>query len=225
MSKRYMLCGVLLFCLHAAHAGAVFINSNTITFQQVLDNFSKVDKNNLPGIPVNEATLPKPYDYLLTQNLMTPGIENYYQRTPIVQTIHAVRDRKNNTYSRIIVMLIDKDLARNNAEIAQEKNQEVLVETAVVTMNFAELPEKVVSGVLTSKIPFGKLLVDNQVAIVNKDRAYFSIRCNKPLSALTHCTLNTRIYGRVNTIMRADTKQWLARIVEILPGVVREDIG
>ena len=225
MIKRIVLSCVLIFCLHSAYSGAVFINNDTTTFQQLLNNFSKVDKDNLPGTRVDESALPKPYDYLLTQPLMTPGIETYYQRSAIVQTIHAVRDQKNNTYSRIITMLLDKNLTRNNPTIAQEKNEEVMVETAVVIMNFKELPESVKAGVLKSNIPFGKLLVDNHVDIVNKDRAYFSIRCNKPLSALTQCNINTRIYGRVNKIMRADNNQWLARIVEILPGVSKGDIG
>lgn len=224
MIKKLILCGVLINFLNISYAGAVFINSETTTFQQLLDNFAKVDKNNLPGTPVNKDTLPVPYDYLLTQPLMTPGIEKYYQRSPIVHTIYAVKDEKNNIYSRIIIMLLDKNQTRNNALIAQDKKEEVVVETAVVAMNFNELPEKVKTGVLASNVPFGKLLIANQVKIVDKDRAYFSIRCNRPLSALTLCKINSKIYGRVNTIARADNKKWLARVIEILPGLKREDL-
>ncbi len=225
MIKRLILCSVLLVnFLNVSHAGEAFIDSETTTFHQLLDNFAKVDKNHLPGTPIKQDMLPEPYDYLLMQPLMTPGIEKYYQRSPIVQTIYAVKDEEKNTYSRIIIMLLDKNQARNNAEVAQEKNEEVVVETAVVTMNFNELPEKVKTGVLTTNVPFGKLLIANKVKIVGRDRAFFSIRCNKPLSALTLCKINSKIYGRVNTIVRADNKKWLARVIEILPGITKEDL-
>ncbi len=219
MIKKMLFIAVFSHFSTVSWAGVPLINNNTTTFQQVLDNFSKVNKNNLPGKPIDRNMLPKPFDFLLTQPLMTPGIEKYYQRTPIVQTIFAVQDQKENRYSRIVSMLIDSDSNRNNAEIAQEKNQEVIVETAVISMNFNELPDKVKAGVLTTNIPLGKLLVENQVKTTIKDRAYFSIRCNKPLSALTHCKIHSTIFGRVNTIIRADNKRWIARVIEILPGV------
>lgn len=225
MIKKILFIGVLSHFLTVSWAGVAFINNNTTTFQQVLVNFSKVNKNNLPGKPINRNMLPIPFDFLLTQPLMTPGVEKYYQRTPIVQTIYAVQDQKTNCYSRIVSMLIDGDLNRNNAEVAQEKNQALIVETAVISMNFNELPDKVKAGVLTTNIPLGKLLVENQVKTTIKDRAYFSLGCNRPLSALTHCKLGTAIYGRVNTIIRADNKRWIARVIEILPGLTRKEIS
>lgn len=224
MIKQLILCGVLINFLTISHAGGAFISSETTTFHQLVDNFAKVDKNNLPGTVVSKKALPVPYDYLLTQHFMTPSIEKYYQRTPIIQKIYATKDEENNIYSRIIIMLLDKNQARNDAEIAQVKKEEVVVGTAVIAMNFNELPEKVITGVLTSNVPLGKLLVTNRIRVVHKDRAYFSIRCNKPLSALTLCKINSTIYGRINTIIRADNKRWLARVIEILPGVTREDL-
>lgn len=222
MIKKLILCSVLINFLNVLHAEAAFINTDTTTFQQLVVNFSKIDKHNLPGIAVKKNKLPAPYDYLLTQSLMTPAIEKYYQRTPVIQKIYSAKNEENNTYSRIIIMLIDKDKVRDNADIAQEKKEEVVVATAVIEMNFNELPEKIKNQVLTTNVPFGKLLATNRLRIVSKDRAYFSIPCNKPLSALTLCKINSTIYGRINTIIRADNKKWLARVIEILPGLGKE---
>ena len=219
MIKKLILCSVLIHFLNVLHAEAAFINAETTTFHQLLVNFSKIDTHNLPGMAVKKNKLPAPYDYLLTQSLMTPAIEKYYQRSPVIQKIYSVKNEESNTYSRISIMLIDKDKVRNNADIAQEKNEEVVVATAVIEMNFNALPEKIRNEVLTTNVPFGKLLVANRLRIVSKDRVYFSLRCNKPLSALTLCKVNSSIYGRINTIIRADNKKWLARVIEILPGL------
>ena len=162
--------------------------------------------------------LPIPYDYLLTQPLMTKGIENYYQRTPIIKTIYAMKSSDNKLYSRAITMLIDPNKTRNFPELARKKKEAIVVELAFITMNFKELPETVTTGVLKTNTPFGTLLSKSNVKILTTNRTYFSTKCYKKLSSLTRCKLNSLIYGRTNTIVRSDNSKWLAHVVEILPG-------
>ena len=74
---------------------------------------------------------------------------------------------------------------------------------------------------LNTNVPFGKLLSNNHVKISIKDRTYFSVKCDKLVASLTHCHLNSKLYGRTNTIIKADNNKWLAHVVEILPGVLK----
>lgn len=166
---------------------------------------------------LKQDMLPSPYNYLLTQALMTLGIEHYYQRTPIIQTIFAQQNRQDKTYSRIIVMLVDRNKTRNNAKQALKIKEQVPVELALITMNFNELPLKFIHDVLHSNVPFGKLLIKHHIKTTSSSRKYFLIHCNETLASLIHCDLNSVIYGRNNTITQVDNKKWLAHVIEILP--------
>lgn len=167
---------------------------------------------------VNQSMLPHPYNYLLTQPLMTKGIEKYYQRTAIIQKIYAKKNKRDNTYYRTIIMLLDHNKARNNARLAQKKKEVMVAELAFITINFNALPQKVIANILNTNIPLGKLLLTHHIKTSSINRSYFSIRCDAVLSSLTHCNLNSQLYGRTNTLIRMDNKQWIARVVEILPG-------
>ncbi len=172
---------------------------------------------------VDAEVLPSPYNYLLLQPLMTIGIEKYYQRTPVIQTIYAEKNQQNNTYSRAIFMLIDNDKARNNVLLAKDKNQLRVVELAFITINFNELSPQVINEVLNTNTPFGKILANNKVNVAVINRSYFELQCGAVLSSLTACNLHSKIYGRTNTLVGADKQKWLAQVVEILPGFLNEN--
>ncbi|KTD25957.1 hypothetical protein [Legionella maceachernii] len=167
---------------------------------------------------VNKNELPSPYDFLLTQHLMTIGVEQYYHRTPEIQSIHITKNPKANTYSRVVTLLIDRDRARNNVKIAQMKQDTLAVELAFITINFNALPQKVINAVLNTQVPFGKLLATNKIETLNINRHYFSAQCNEVIAKYISCNKNAVIYGRTNTIIRKKDKQWLAQVVEILSG-------
>jgi chorismate-pyruvate lyase len=84
-------------------------------------------------------------------------------------------------------------------------------------MNFNELPKKVIADVLNTDVPLGKSLLTNHVKTFSTERSYFSVRYNKVLFSLTHCDLDSKLYGRTNTLIRADNNRWIAHVVEILP--------
>lgn len=52
----------------------------SVPIQEKIMNLSDAVK----GTKISKDMLPVPYDYLLTQPLMTHGIEKYYQRTPFM---------------------------------------------------------------------------------------------------------------------------------------------
>lgn len=188
-----------------------------VVIQERMDNLSIfLNIKGLTTVAVNKDSLPNPYNFLLSQPLMTLGIEQYYQRTPEIKTIYAKQDRKNNRYSRAIYMVLNKE-KKNNSKLRKSDN--VTVELAFITINFGALPNKVVKSILQSKIPFGKLLANNKIDILTKDRAYFSVRCTDDLIKILPCKTDTPVYGRINTLVRKDTQNWVAQVIEILSDV------
>ncbi|MBA2652194.1 MAG: hypothetical protein H0U73_08010 [Tatlockia sp.] len=202
MIKRFFLFCVLIRIICISQAADL----PTQSLEQKRINLSNIVKL---GTKVNQANLPFPYDYLLTQPLMTKGIEKYYQCTAIIQTVYAKKNSTNNTFFRIILMLL-----KPNSKL-KEKEAPV-VELAFITMNFKELPQTIINDVLDTNIPFGKSLLKNHFKTRSRDRQYFSVSCDNVLSSLTHCTLNRKLYGRSNTLLRKDNNRWIARVVEIL---------
>ncbi|KTD61436.1 hypothetical protein [Legionella spiritensis] len=215
----------LLFALaypwHATHAMPYLAanEQHNLVHQRVHDLAALLKQDDLIAAQVDLESLPSPYNALLTQPLMTTGLTSYYQRTPKIQTLFAKQNKVQKTFSRAIIMLIDKNRIRNNVEIARNKKESIVIELAFITMNFNELPKQIIDHILHDNIPFGQLLADHRIDTLTKDRAYFSLHCTKALSDLIHCKVNSTIYGRTNTLINKKNHRWLARVVEILPGI------
>lgn len=212
LAKNIFIFFSLLGILHSSYAVPSVTEGSLTTLHQHMQPFTRFKKLSDKVQPVKLNQLPPPYHYLLTQPLMTLGIKTYYQQTPIIQTHSAVKNIDSNTYSRIIVMLVSS-LSNKNAN----NDYSIVVEIAFITMNFNALPTKVIDGVLHSHTPFGQLLVENHIKVVSQDRFYFSLPCDQQFASLTHCVLNSKLYGRTNTLIRKDNQQWVAQVVEILP--------
>ncbi|KTD67239.1 hypothetical protein Lste_3445 [Legionella steelei] len=188
--------------------------------KKIQEEINKLAAINKIGIKVSSAQLPSPYNELLTQPLMTQGIEKHYGRRAIIKTIFANQNSENNTYRRSIVMLVDSNKERNEPNFAQTKKEAMVVELAFITMNFNELPKNMKEEVLQTNIPFGKLLIKHHIQALSQNRNYYKLQCGRALASLINCNLNASIYGRTNTLIRADNKKWLAHVVEILPNPV-----
>jgi hypothetical protein len=171
---------------------------------------------------VKENNIPNPYHFLLTQPLMTVGMTHYYQRTPkIRKPLYVIFNSNKMIYSRAVIMIVDKNKNRDDALLADKKNESVIVELGLIAMNFKTLPSSVIEGVKHSQIPFGILLANNKIAIHNADMTFFSLKCNKYLSTFLICQIGKTLYGRSNTLIRNDNNQWVAHVVEILTGANR----
>ncbi|ARM35054.2 hypothetical protein B0B39_16740 [Legionella longbeachae] len=194
-----------------------FANSSYEIAYPELNKLAQIDTH---GEKVSLSQLPNPYNVLLTQPLMTKAIEKYYDRSAIIKTIEAHIEQSGNIYHRSIIMLVDRNKARNKPDIAQTKKEAIVAELAFITINFDELPKELVNDVLHTNIPFGKLLTQYQVQVLTQDRSYFKVSCSETLAALISCPLNNPVYSRTNTIIRADNKKWLAHVIEILPNPV-----
>ncbi|CEK09378.1 hypothetical protein [Legionella hackeliae] len=168
---------------------------------------------------IQQSQLPAPFDFLLTQPLMTVGLEQHYQRSGQIKVIYKQEIARKGTYSRAILMLMDNDKNRNDVKKAEARHEVIAVELALIKMNFKALPKEVINGVLHSSIPFGKLLVMNGIKTTSSHRSYFKMTCNTQLAAFINCKLNSILYGRKNTLNRADNNQWLAHVLEILPAI------
>ncbi len=120
-------------------------------------------------------------------------------------------------------MLLDKNGSRNKPNVAHEKREDVVVAAAVITINFNELSEKFKKSSAKYQHSFGKLLVIHHIKTTIKIELILLFAVIA-MVALSNCKLNRRIYGRINTIVKADSKQWLARVVEILPGITKNNL-
>lgn len=148
---------------------------------------------------------------------MTPTLAQYYKRTPIIQPQSTHFNPTKNIYARTITMLIDRDKQRNNVSYAQKKGTAQVIELAFITINFNQLPKEVIEEICHTNTPFGTLLEKHQIKILTQNRAYFTTACTPEITSFMPCELNKVVYGRKNTIIRADNKQWLAHVMEILP--------
>lgn len=214
MILKAILMGLGVLSVGLAQAGIISMGPVKTTADQ-MERLTNVAQT---GMPVESITLPSPYKYLLMQPLMTSGIEAYYGRTALIKTVYAIKNQHDNTYSRASIMYLDRNKTRNNVNEAWAKNEAFTVELAFITINFAELPKPLIAEVLNTNIPFGKLLTRHKIRISTDDRNYFEVACNEELMALLSCKANSKVYGRTNTIIHADTKKWLAHVVEVLSG-------
>lgn len=204
----------LLSFYNQVYARSSLFRQQLTTIEQLQAYFAK---DNNPVIIMTEKELEPPFDTLLTQPLMTKAIIDHYHLTPITHAIYAIKNASNNTYYRVSELVIDSNKQRNNPTEALNKHEAVIVELAFIKINFNALPEGVTSAVENTGIPFGKLLLMNQIKIATKNRQYFKLKCSQKLVNLMRCTPNSSLYGRTNTIVHADNKEWLAQVIEILP--------
>lgn len=169
---------------------------------------------------IEQPALPSPYDFLLTQPLMTIGIADYYQRTPMVRPpLYAVSDAKNKTYSRAVIMVVDKNAQRDDALAADKISESNVAELGLITINMTAVSTAVMEGVVNSQVPFGTLLKKYNVKTRTEGRRYFKTTCDATFSQLLDCPLNTTLYGRTNTLIGEESNLWVAQVVEILTGI------
>lgn len=167
---------------------------------------------------IDHARLPKPYDSLLEQPLLTIAISHYFQRTPKIRPpLYIVRNTQEKTYSRAIVMIIDKNKNRDDAFLADKIGESQITELGLITINFAALPSAVIEGVLEGQIPFGALLTKNSIKVHDADTHYFKIQCDATLSKYLQCTKDEILYGRINSLINDTDGRWIAKVVTILP--------
>ena len=119
-------------------------------------------------------------------------------------------------------MIIDSVKKRNNVQLAQANKEDIPVELALISINFNELPREVISKIIHTNVPFGKLIKEYNIKTYGSNREYFSIECDQNLSKLLRCKLKKTIYGRTNTLKRVDNRKWIAHTVEILPYLKRD---
>lgn len=189
----------LIMTLASTHCYAVHKNHDDliILLEKIFNHdIIFLDRN------LSQNQLPKPFDYLLTQPIMTLSLEKHYHFKIKIKKITSKLN--HNIYTRAVIMYLDSP--------AHET-----VEFALIKINLSALPKKMINEIMFSDTPFGKLLALNHIDTSSKVKAYFSIKCNPSIQKYTHCILNQKIYGRTNIIVDQDNK-WLAKVVEVLPG-------
>ena len=183
----------------------------------IQENIAQQSWPNLTYIKMED--LPAPYDFLLTQPLMTMGIAKFYQRTPKLRSpLYVIDNPSQKTYSRAIIMIVDNNKNRDNALAADKQGEATIAELGISNINFAALSPRAIDGVLHTQIPLGAILADNQISTRPSSVRYFKLNCNKVLDPYLNCAEHPVLYGRTNTLVRQDDGQWVARVVEILTG-------
>lgn len=219
--ERTIIGSFLILCSFTSiHTVSANTPNAISTIQKQLNKLALLlDKNQFTGFQVSVEDLPVPYNYLLIQPLMTAGIEQYYHRTALIKPVHAQRNNKNNTYSRVIYMILDREQSNVRSNEKHKNREQLIVELAFITINFNELPTEVINDILKTNIPFGKILQKYKLKTYSVGRSYFSLICTPDLVKLVYCRKNHLIYGRTNTLIREDNRKWIARVLEILPGL------
>lgn len=164
---------------------------------------------------VKKQDIPFPYSYLVSQPLMTIGIATYYNRTPkILEPLYEIYNDKTKTYSRGILMIIDKNIERNDPLIANHLGESTVVEIGFITINLSLFPENVINEILNTHIPFGAILKKNSFDVNSSNVNYIKIECDHILKKYIAC--KNKLFGRTNTLVRKDNNMEVARVVEIL---------
>ncbi|WP_131740603.1 hypothetical protein [Legionella busanensis] len=88
-----------------------------------------------------------------------------------------------------------------------------VIELAFIIMNFAAFPDQIKNQVLHTNVRFGQLLINYDIKITTRGRAYFAMQCDQALLSLTNCEKNRTLYGRTNTIINVANNRWLAQVV------------
>ncbi len=165
---------------------------------------------------VDKPSLPSPYDFLLTQPLMTMAIEYYYQRTPQIKTLHEFYEAEQHYHSRVVLMYVDQDPSRDEALLAQKMGQAVVAELAMIHINLSGLTEDIVQEIERSTKPFGAILLEFGIASQRIHNRYFQLSHSSVFSDYLACN-KPFFYGRSSTLLRSDNQAFLAQVVEILP--------
>lgn len=180
------------------------------------DNISSSIFSNI--VYIEDKELPHMQSLLLTQPLLTLALTEYYQRTPkILSPLKVEDDIKNNCYARNIIMIVDKHTERDDALLADTKNESMVVALGFILINLSALPNHLIENIRTTQTPFGALLVKNKINTYNKNTRFFKLSCDEYLSSQLNCEQGEILYGRSNTLMR-DDHLWIADVFEILTG-------
>lgn len=154
-------------------------------------------------IELTAHELPSPSDYLLTQSLLTKAIKDHYKGMPQIQLpLQMDEDVMEKRYYRAVLISVN----------------EVVVELGLITVNTDALPANIMDAVREMKVPFGALLLENNIKTISVDTRYFKTTCNQALAPYIKCLEGKTLYGRTNTIISKSDKVAIAHVVEILTG-------
>ncbi len=156
----------------------------------------------IPRTFIDVEGLPSPYDFLLTQPLMTQGIETYYHGTSHIVSLCVDEDVRAQRFSRVILIKI--------------KGKKAPVLIGSIEINTAVLPDSFLYALRTSSTPFGALLLQHEIKTCSVGIEYFTVVSDAILSEHLKCDKNIVLYGRTNRLIRAADKEWIANVVEIL---------
>ncbi len=150
---------------------------------------------------------------------MTHGVADYYQRTPKIRTpLYVINNPEKKSFHRAILMIVDNNKQRNDALAADKLGESTIVELGLITINPAALSPDVMNDIVNTQTPFGAVLMQHHIPMHSINRYYFKINCDATLAQYIQCTLDKTLYGRTNMLVRNDTQQWVAQVVEILTG-------
>jgi hypothetical protein len=168
--------------------------------------------------PILELTgpngLPKPYDFLLTQDIMTLGISRHYLRSPRIRA-PIFKTIENNIYSRAVIMIIDNNADRDDPDAADSLQQTTAVELGLININLNALPQQITTALENTSMPFGTLLKKHELKTISANRQLFKIRSIPLFQKYLNFSSNELLYGRTNTLID-EQNHWLANVVEIL---------
>ncbi len=158
----------------------------------------------MPIEVLKKSQLVEPYDYLLTQTLMTLGLERHYQQATAIETVSESYNHDTQRYARTIKMLVD---------------DQKVVEYARILVNTTNVPTTLIQNMLSTSIPFGKLLARERIEVTHANTQFFSGQAGFDFVHSFGCEAKIELFGRVNTLVNKKNGEWIAQIVEVLNSI------
>ena len=164
----------------------------------------------LPTVSVlpEGAFLPAPYSALLQHGLnMTPVLQSAFGQSIGLTVLKQVHDDSALVYHRWVQLIVD----------------DRVVEFGSICIHLSALPRSLHHQLLEGMIPFGSLLLQSNIPMVNHPQSYFTIVADNVVHAALNesaesddASLALLYYGRCNRIT-SPSGVLIAEVVEILP--------
>ena len=153
-------------------------------------------------IEITEKELPEQHN-VLTQPLLTKALADHYEATPhILPPLQVEDDVKHHRYYRAINMIVNNKV----------------VELGLIIVNTGALPDDFNKQLREAKTPFGTMIIEHGIKTLSPTKRFFKATCDQHIAQYLKCEQGKLLYGRTNTIVREKDHEWLAHVVEILPG-------
>ena len=168
-----------------------------------LDEFYEIRGTPMPPVEFIEPDeLPEPYRWLLCHcESMTSRLERFFGGSLHIRVLQ--KRQFEEILARQVALVLDAS--------------EEPVEYGAIKINLTLFAPEVRRVVRESRLPFGTILRDFEIAFTSEPRAFFRIQADDIMKVALDLDGSVSLYGRCNVLTDVESGLPLAEVVEILP--------